>query len=244
MTPIEKTGLGILGVLGLLGVVAFASKSGAASPKRDGAEPLPPAKGGGKVVPPVSQTGCFPQPPQDFLVRENYRRTPGGLEATFAYRTKEYGYVEGFGDPSLNATTPPENATMTTFFDIPVKLNKRVVASLRCVEAEIRATCGTGYQPKNLSGLRLKNTFLGGEVSNHMYGIALDVDPLLNPCCGCRGHWAADPRCNKQVTSEFERMDMPECWVHVFEKYGWYWLGHDALKDTMHFEFLGIPPEG
>jgi hypothetical protein len=34
---------------------------------------------------------------------------------------------------------------------------------------------------------------------------------------------------------------MPACWVGVFERFGFYWLGHDALKDTMHFEFLGDP---
>jgi hypothetical protein len=34
---------------------------------------------------------------------------------------------------------------------------------------------------------------------------------------------------------------MPECWVHAFERYGFYWLGHDVLRDTMHFEFLGDP---
>jgi hypothetical protein len=36
-------------------------------------------------------------------------------------------------------------------------------------------------------------------------------------------------------------MAMPECWVHAFERFGFYWLGHDVLKDTMHFEFLGDP---
>jgi hypothetical protein len=36
-------------------------------------------------------------------------------------------------------------------------------------------------------------------------------------------------------------MAMPECWVHAFERYGFYWLGHDVLRDTMHFEFLGDP---
>ena len=25
--------------------------------------------------------------------------------------------------------------------------------------------------------------------------------------------------------------------------YGFYWLGHDALEDTMHFEFLGDPEQ-
>jgi hypothetical protein len=29
--------------------------------------------------------------------------------------------------------------------------------------------------------------------------------------------------------------------VHAFERYGFYWLGHDVLQDTMHFEFLGDP---
>ena len=36
-------------------------------------------------------------------------------------------------------------------------------------------------------------------------------------------------------------MAMPECWVHAFERFGFYWLGHDVLQDTMHFEFLGDP---
>jgi hypothetical protein len=36
-------------------------------------------------------------------------------------------------------------------------------------------------------------------------------------------------------------MAMPECWVHAFERYGFYWLGHDVLRDTMHYEFLGDP---
>ena len=36
-------------------------------------------------------------------------------------------------------------------------------------------------------------------------------------------------------------MEMPECWVHAFERFGFYWLGHDVLRDTMHFEFLGDP---
>jgi len=220
-----KIGLGIAGGLGLLAAVALATR------KRG-------AGGGSPSLP-----GCLAQPPQDFLIRQNYLKAPGGLDRAITYRTKHYGYVQGFGDPSLNPTTPAENSTKTTFFGIPVTLNRAVVASLRCVEGEIKATCGTGYQPQSLSGLRTKNTYAGSEVSNHVYGIALDVDPLLNPCCGCRGHWADDPRCSKKVSSEFERMDMPECWVHVFEKFGWYWLGHDPnLRDTMHFEFLGEPP--
>jgi len=49
------------------------------------------------------------------------------------------------------------------------------------------------------------------------------------------------PLCKRSVESIYERMKMPSCWVHVFERFGFYWLGHDRLQDTMHFEFLGDP---
>jgi len=75
-----------------------------------------------------------------------------------------------------------------------------------------------------------------------MYGIAIDVDPKSNPCCGCVPPWNDHPLCRKKVDSEFERMTMPRCWVEVFERFGFYWLGRDErLRDTMHFEFLGDP---
>lgn len=246
MTPGEKVGLTALGV-GILGLLALGSSPTAAVKKTSapGSGPAPgpgPGPGPGPVKPTVI-TACSLQDPQDFLIRGNYRNALGGLEKSIAWRTEQYGYVQGFGDPSLNPSTPSQNSAMTTFFGIPVKMNKKVIASLACVEDEIKKTCGTAYQPQDLSGLRTKNTYVGGEVSNHMYGIAIDVDPLLNPCCGCLGKWALDPKCQKTVTSEFDRMAMPKCWVDVFERHGWYWLGHDTLRDTMHFEFLGVPPE-
>jgi hypothetical protein len=43
------------------------------------------------------------------------------------------------------------------------------------------------------------------------------------------------------VSTVYERMEMPACWVSTFERYGFYWLGNDALMDMMHFEFLGDP---
>lgn len=226
MASKTQIGLGVAGALGLAAVVVLATRKSAAAST------------------PTLPTRCHLQAPQDFLIRQNYRAVPGGLAAAIAYRTEQYGHVPGFGDAALNPTTPPENAVKTTFFGLPVTLNHRVIKSLRCVENEIQRTCGaTPYQPQSLSGLRTKNTYVGGEVSNHMYGIALDVDPLLNPCCGCIGKWASDPKCKMKVSSEFERMAMPACWVDAFERYGWYWLGHDELRDTMHFEFLGVPPD-
>jgi hypothetical protein len=125
---------------------------------------------------------------------------------------------------------------------LPLVLHQKVVPALACVEAALRRECAKHpYQPRQASGIRFENTFKDYEVSNHVYGIALDIDSHLNPCCGCVGAWREAAACRKKVDSVFERMAMPKCWVEVFERYGFYWLGHDELEDTMHFEFLGDP---
>jgi len=192
----------------------------------------------------AAPSGCAEQRAQAFLIRTNYLKTPGGLAAAIRYRTEQYGYFPGFGSPDDNAYSPSDYATNTTFMNLSVRLNHRIVPALKCVEATIRRECSTSYQPKALSGLRLANSYHGIEVSNHVYGIALDIDPNENPCCGCIDHWKDDPLCARPSSTEYDRMTMPECWVHVFERYGFYWLGHDPnIRDTMHFEFLGVPAQ-
>ena len=92
-----------------------------------------------------------------------------------------------------------------------------------------------------MGGIRYKNTYRGVEVSNHVYGIAIDIEPDRNSCCGCVAPWPNHPLCKAKDKTVWERMAMPKSWVDVFERYGFYWLGHDVLMDTMHFEFLGDP---
>jgi hypothetical protein len=157
------------------------------------------------------------------------------------YRTSKYGYFEGFGNRQSNPKSPVKQSKSTTFFGIPIVMHERVIPALKCVEEQLKRDCAEyDYQPRNLSGLRYKNTYVGGEVSNHVYGIAIDIDPLKNPCCKCLEPWSHSPRCRGNKTV-WERMAMPRCWVDTFERFGFYWLGHDTLEDTMHFEFLGDP---
>jgi hypothetical protein len=200
-----------------------------------------------------SEPACQPQEAQSFLVRGNYipkwnapadekKKAAENHQRAIRYRTESYGYVPGFGKPDMNPHGPLHYVVETTFMSLPVKMHQRVVPALKCVEAAIKSECtSTPYTPRALAGIRYKNTFQGGEITNHMYGIAIDVDPNLNSCCGCVKPWSEDPRCSRPAKTEYDRMAMPECWVHVFEKYGFYWLGHDVLKDTMHFDFLGDP---
>jgi hypothetical protein len=189
-----------------------------------------------------NQSACNEQPPQDFLVRGHFLKERDGNARAIQYRTDTYGYFKGFGRAGPDAKPPSASVVTTTFMGLPVRMHRKVVPALACVEQEIRATCADHpYTAHALAGIRFKNTYRGGEVTNHAYGIAIDVDPAINTCCGCVPPWNDAPACHRVAKTEYDRMAMPECWVHAFERYGFYWLGHDVLRDTMHYEFLGDP---
>jgi hypothetical protein len=204
-------------------------------------------------APPELTTACTEQPPQDFLIRKSFYPKYGvpkdeaderaaAHKRAIEYRTEHYGYFPGFGSPSMNPHPPAFYARRTKMFGLDVTVHKRIMAVLPCVEQEIAHACADHpYTPKALGGIRMNNTYHTGEITNHAYAIAIDIDPALNSCCGCVPPWNSNPLCHKPAASEYDRMAMPECWVHAFEKYGFYWLGHDVLMDTMHFEFLGDP---
>jgi hypothetical protein len=191
----------------------------------------------------TSNSACNEQPAQDFLVRGNFLK--GGqsaLERAIQWRTDTYGYYKGFGRARTDAPAPSSYVELTTFMNLPVRMHRKVIPALKCVEDAIKRACGDHpYTPHALAGIRFRNTYRGGEVTNHIYGIAIDIDPSINSCCGCVKPWNDAPACKRPSKTEYDRMAMPECWVHEFERYGFYWLGHDALRDTMHFEFLGDP---
>jgi hypothetical protein len=193
-------------------------------------------------APAAPVSACNEQSPQDFLVRGNFLKAPGGNQRAIQYRTETYGFFPGFGRPGADSRPPSAYVVDTTFMGLPVRMHRKVVPALACVEEEIKRSCADHpYTAHALAGIRFKNTYRGGEVTNHIYGIAIDVDPSLNTCCGCVKPWNDAPRCHRPAKTEYDRMEMPECWVHAFERYGFYWLGHDVLQDTMHYEFLGDP---
>ena len=170
---------------------------------------------------------------QDFLVRSVYLQDgTKGIQKANNYRISTYTDI-----------------TWTNFMGKGIAMHKKVVVPLKCVEKEIKNTCSGEYIPQVLSGWRTRNTIKGHEISSHVFGIAIDIDPALNPCCGCvaEGGWQDVPRCKNAQTFEdgsapLGDYEIPQCWIKSFEKYGWYWLGEDpTLRDTMHFEFLAKP---
>ncbi len=220
------------------------------------ASPAPPAGTDSSAKLRITVNGrtvaCHEQGVQPFLVRGNWfpKTTEGDkvkegrklLEEAIKYRTERYGYFEGFGNPKGNPHPPKHYAKSTTFMGMSVQVHEKIVPALQCVEAALKATSAGGeYKPRAMGGIRFKNTYRGVEVSNHVYGIAIDIEPDRNTCCGCVAPWNEHPLCKQKDKTVWQRMAMPRSWVETFEKYGFYWLGHDVLQDTMHFEFLGDP---
>ena len=194
----------------------------------------------------ISAGRCNEQPPQPFLIRSswfNHGVTGTQMfQQSLRYRTEKYGYFQGFGKPEWNPHAPRHYATATTFLGLPITVNAKIAPALHCVEKALEQSGALAtYRPRGIGGIRFHNTYHGGEVSNHVYGIAMDMDSEQNTCCGCIGNWNKHPLCQKKVASVYERTKVTRLWVDTMERFGWYWLGNDVLEDTMHFEFLGDP---
>lgn len=234
------------------GKTAAAGSSSAAPKPRPVLAPDPPAEETPRPIPPVSvvvdgaPVRCREQAPQPFLVRGNWFKkgtdSNKALAEAIRYRTEKYGYFQGYGNPKDNPHPPRFYAENVKFMGLSVSMNQKAGLALRCVEAALNATPAKDeYHPHSAGGIRFANTYRGSEISNHVYGIAIDIEPDRNTCCGCVPPWTDHPLCQRRVTSIYDRMAMPKSWVAIFERFGFYWLGHDVLQDTMHFEFLGDP---
>jgi len=193
------------------------------------------------------ENGCRVQSPQKSLERRNYMVT-GVIDikkqsAAVKYLAERYGHVNDDVTRRFNGKSALSSATAVRFMGLPITVHSKIAPALACVEKRIQNTCAakSPYKPKAIGGFRGANTYRGVEVSNHLFGIALDIDPDRNPCCGCVDPWPNHPKCKKASKSPYDRADMPKCWIQAFERYGFDWLGHDKLEDTMHFEFLGDP---
>lgn len=199
------------------------------------------AKGG------VFEHGCRVQPPQKFLERRSF--VLGGMldgrKQTRALRwlSERYGHADDPVTSRWNPQSARAQATTVRFMGLPVSIHAEIAPALACVEKRIAQKCRgkSSYTPRAVGGFRGANTYRGGEISNHLFGIAIDIDPDRNPCCGCVEPWPSHPLCAAKASNVYERTALSKCWIRSFERFGFYWLGHDELEDTMHFEFLGDP---
>lgn len=191
---------------------------------------------------------CVRQTAQRFLIRSSFVKK-GRLQAfehrrALRWRIEKYGRVPGVPFEKMNPVQASAQAVQVRFFGLPLRIHAKVAPALACVERDIQARCTRAkdrYVPRAVGGFREANTYRGGEVSNHLFGIALDIDPDRNPCCGCVDPWPSHPACRDRDAPIWDKTELPRCWVDAFERHGFYWLGHDTLQDTMHFEYLADP---
>lgn len=175
----------------------------------------------------VEQATAAPAPRvQDFLVRAEYlKHGRAGINKANTWRTMTYTRIR-----------------QTSFMGHRIMLHESVHEPLKCVEQHISIMCDDPYQINAVSGWRTRNTYRYPEISNHVFGLAIDIDPERNPCCGCNGKWAKVELCKGVKSHEVGPYELPDCWIAAFNAYGWAWLGDDPiLHDTMHFEYLAKP---
>jgi hypothetical protein len=208
------------------------------------AEAKEPKGGSGKGN--TFEYGARVQAPQKFLERRFFMT--GGVIDTrrhgnaMRYLVERYGNVDDENTTRWNGQAAHAQAKTVRFMGLPISIHARIAPALAAVEKRIVKTCtgGSRYTPHAIGGFRTANTYRGMEISNHLLGIAIDIDPEKNPCCGCVDPWPSSPLCKKEG-DVYRRTALSKCWVHAFERFGFDWLGHDTLEDTMHFEFLGDP---
>jgi hypothetical protein len=222
----------VAGAAGLLGLGLW-----------DAALAKPPHKSAPKGI---FEYGARVQPPQKFLERRSFMS--GGVidlrkhGAAMRWLVERYGNVDDDTTTKWNPQSSHAQAKAVHFMGLPLSIHARIAPALAAVEKRIAKQC-TGhahYTPKAVGGFRSANTYRGVEISNHLFGIAVDIDPERNPCCGCVDPWPSNPIC-KNEGPVYRRTTLPKCWIQSFERFGFDWLGHDTLEDTMHFEFLGDP---
>jgi D-alanyl-D-alanine carboxypeptidase len=215
----------------------------AAGPLGLGGEPVALAKQGGRF-----EYGCRVQKPQNFLKRRTFvvkdLLQPKTHAKAVRYLAERYGNVGDEVTKRVNPKSARAETRTVHFMGLPLSVHAKVAPAVACVEKRIVKTC-TGkksrYAPRAVGGFRDGNTYRGAEISNHLFGIAIDIDPERNPCCGCVDPWPTSPLCSEKRKTAYERTALTRCWIRSFERFGFDWLGHDALEDTMHFEFLGDP---
>lgn len=114
-------------------------------------------------------------------------------------------------------------------------INKVVLPCLRAVEAELKASPSASSY--SVWSFMCSRNDIGNPQFYHGYAAACDINPANggkgNGCGFCAG-WGMNNH------------DIPDEWVTIFEKYGWYWGGHwggGTNGDWMHFQYEGPESE-
>ncbi len=75
------------------------------------------------------------------------------------------------------------------------------------------------------------------EWSSHAYGLAIDINPLINPFLDPKeGWWPSGSELYNERDGQKGKIALQSDVFNVFAKYGWRWGGLDHNPDYMHFQ--------
>jgi len=111
-------------------------------------------------------------------------------------------------------------------------VHRSLAPSLQRINAEwLRRGGNSFYQVSSVGGYACRNIAGTNRLSNHAYGMAVDINPDQNPHCP---PWSQCNGVNRLIT------DMPQEFRQLFINEGWGWGGNwNSSKDAMHFSKVG-----
>ncbi len=118
----------------------------------------------------------------------------------------------------------PSQITRIDFLGQGVSVNKSVVGSLERIDAAWRSKGGNSfYRVTTVYGYNCRAIAGSSKMSQHSYGLAIDINPMQNP----------------HLKTEC-RTDMPPEFVSILTSNGWQWgCNWTSSKDAMHFSVNG-----
>ena len=90
----------------------------------------------------------------------------------------------------------------------------------------------------NTSAFNYRPIFGTETVSNHSRGLAIDINPLLNPCTAIDG--TIQPATGIYDPTKLGTIRPGDPIVTCFKSRGWRWLGERERKDWQHFDKANI----
>ena len=160
----------------------------------------------------------------------SYANEPG--EATFGIDLSSNEYEVSVGDGStvtvttgtgkdVQATACDDSQMVTTnFLGGSVRIHENFIQSVKRIDQRWRAKGGQSfYKVTSIGGYVCRKIRGSGKMSNHSYGLAIDINPMQNP------HLKS--ACRTDMPPEFRQLFLDE---------GWGWgCNWRSSKDAMHF---------
>lgn len=165
------------------------------------------------------------------------------------------------GSPALRDWETKMSSNRRAIGSVKVGHLVLMAAALPLFEGFVREIQAGGYRIESIGGYNFRCTSNAGKtcegltpasLSNHAYGLAIDMNPARNPELTYRGVGGSSACATPQTT------DLPRWVVQTAERWGLYWGGYgwsgggcsgpgqqkpSVIRDPMHFEFRGTPEQ-